>query len=32
MSCSARLPVYALLLAALLPEKAWQAGISLAAI
>jgi ferrous iron transport protein B len=26
MSCSARLPVYALLLAALLPAAAWQAG------
>jgi ferrous iron transport protein B len=32
MSCSARLPVYALLLAALLPAAAWQAGIALAAI
>jgi ferrous iron transport protein B len=32
MSCSARLPVYALLLAALLPENAWQAGITLAGI
>jgi ferrous iron transport protein B len=32
MSCSARLPVYALLLAALLPAAAWQAGLSLAAI
>ncbi len=33
MSCSARLPVYALLLAALLPARAaWQAGFSLAAI
>jgi ferrous iron transport protein B len=32
MSCSARLPVYALLLAALLPGAAWQKGISLAAI
>jgi len=32
MSCSARLPVYALLLAALLPGAAWQAGLSLAAI
>ncbi len=31
MSCSARLPVYALLLAALLPQAAW-AGLSLAAI
>ena len=31
MSCSARLPVYALLLAALLPDAAW-AGLSLAAI
>jgi len=32
MSCSARLPVYALLLAALLSGAAWQAGIALAAI
>ena len=32
MSCSARLPVYALLLAALLPTAAWQAGLSLAVI
>jgi ferrous iron transport protein B len=32
MSCSARLPVYALLLAALLSGAAWQAGLSLAAI
>jgi ferrous iron transport protein B len=32
MSCSARLPVYALLLAALLPAAAWQAGLGLAAI
>jgi len=32
MSCSARLPVYSLLLAALLPQAAWQAGIGLAAI
>jgi ferrous iron transport protein B len=32
MSCSARLPVYALLLAALLPSKSWQQGISLALI
>jgi ferrous iron transport protein B len=32
MSCSARLPVYALLLAALLPAAAWQAGFGLAAI
>ena len=32
MSCSARLPVYALLLAALLQGAAWQAGLSLAAI
>jgi ferrous iron transport protein B len=32
MSCSARLPVYALLLAALLPAAAWQAGLSLAGI
>ncbi len=32
MSCSARLPVYALLLAALLPGLAWVAGLSLAAI
>ncbi len=31
MSCSARLPVYALLLAALLPDAAW-AGLSLALI
>ena len=31
MSCSARLPVYALLLAALLPDAAW-AGLSLAVI
>ncbi len=31
MSCSARLPVYALLLAALLPDAAW-AGLTLAAI
>ena len=32
MSCSARLPVYALLLAALLPGAAWSAGLSLAGI
>jgi ferrous iron transport protein B len=32
MSCSARLPVYALLLAALLGGAAWQAGLALAAI
>jgi ferrous iron transport protein B len=32
MSCSARLPVYALLLAALLQSAAWQQGLSLAAI
>jgi ferrous iron transport protein B len=32
MSCSARLPVYALLLAALLPGKAGKAGLALAAI
>ena len=32
MSCSARLPVYALLLAALLTGAAWQQGLSLAAI
>ncbi len=32
MSCSARLPVYSLLLAALLPGAAWQQGLSLAAI
>jgi ferrous iron transport protein B len=32
MSCSARLPVYALLLAALLPGAAWQKGLSLAVI
>ena len=32
MSCSARLPVYALLLAALLHAAAWKAGLSLAAI
>src|SRR5262249_6506602 len=32
MSCSARLPVYALLLAALLRSDAWKAGLSLAAI
>src|SRR5258705_3358585 len=30
--CSARLPVYALLLAALLHAAAWKAGLSLAAI
>jgi ferrous iron transport protein B len=32
MSCSARLPVYSLLLAALLPAAALKAGLSLAAI
>jgi ferrous iron transport protein B len=32
MSCSARLPVYALLLAALLPGAAWRQGLSLAGI
>jgi len=32
MSCSARLPVYALLLAAVLPAAAWKQGLSLAAI
>jgi ferrous iron transport protein B len=32
MSCSARLPVYALLLAALLPGAAWKAGLALAGI
>ncbi len=32
MSCSARLPVYSLLLAALLPGAAWQQGLALAAI
>ncbi len=32
MSCSARLPVYALLLTALLPAAAWTQGLSLAAI
>ena len=32
MSCSARLPVYALLLTALLPSAAWTQGLSLAAI
>jgi ferrous iron transport protein B len=32
MSCSARLPVYALLLAALLPDAAWKAGLLLAGI
>src|SRR5262249_16377633 len=32
MSCSARLPVYSLLLAALLPGAAWQQGLSMAAI
>jgi ferrous iron transport protein B len=32
MSCSARLPVYALLLAALLPGKAGRAGLALAGI
>jgi len=32
MSCSARLPVYALLLGALLPGSAWTAGLALGAI
>lgn len=32
MSCSARLPVYALLLGALLPGAAWKAGLALGAI
>jgi len=32
MSCSARLPVYAILLAALLPGAAWKAGIVLGLI
>lgn len=32
MSCSARLPVYALLLGALLPGAAWKAGLSLGLI
>jgi ferrous iron transport protein B len=32
MSCSARLPVYALLLGALLPGAAWKAGIALGLI
>lgn len=32
MSCSARLPVYALLLAALLPNAAWKAGLALGVI
>jgi len=32
MSCSARLPVYALLLAAVMPAAAWKQGLSLAAI
>ncbi len=32
MSCSARLPVYALLLAAVLPAVAWKQGLGLAAI
>lgn len=32
MSCSARLPVYALLLGALLPGSAWKAGLVLGAI
>lgn len=32
MSCSARLPVYALLLGALLPGSAWKAGLALGAI
>ena len=32
MSCSARLPVYALLLAALLPGEPWKAGLALSAV
>jgi ferrous iron transport protein B len=32
MSCSARLPVYALLLGALLPGSAWKAGLALGTI
>jgi len=32
MSCSARLPVYALLLGALLPGSAWSAGLALGVI
>jgi len=32
MSCSARLPVYALLLGAVLPGAAWKAGVSLGLI
>jgi ferrous iron transport protein B len=32
MSCSARLPVYALLLAALWPEAAWKAGLALGVV
>jgi ferrous iron transport protein B len=32
MSCSARLPIYALLLAALLPDNAGKAGLALSAI
>jgi len=32
MSCSARLPVYALLLAALWPNAAWKAGLALGVI
>lgn len=32
MSCSARLPVYALLLGALMPGAAWRAGLALGAI
>ncbi|HSB10466.1 MAG TPA: ferrous iron transporter B [Blastocatellia bacterium] len=32
MSCSARLPVYALLLAALLPRAVWKAGLALGVI
>ena len=32
MSCSARLPVYALLLAALLPGSPWRAGLALGAL
>ncbi|HVF90316.1 MAG TPA: ferrous iron transporter B [Blastocatellia bacterium] len=32
MSCSARLPVYALLLAALLPGSPWKAGLALSSV
>ncbi|HYP29158.1 MAG TPA: ferrous iron transporter B [Blastocatellia bacterium] len=32
MSCSARLPVYALLLAALLPGSPWKAGLALSCV